>query len=201
MPEYPIVRMQVQRFPMKAGRAPLRYYEPRALVPVQRLSAGPLGVRGTTADGETVLDVHHQHHPQSRDIRGTAGILFMGTGDYVALRQRYGDHVVDGIAGETILLDVPDGLAATTLPPTITVNTAGGPLVLHGVREADPCVEFSRFCLRQEPSPVVGDDVRTTMVALDGGARGYRSSAADEGVIALGDTAAIAFPGPRPAPW
>ena len=31
----------------------------------------------------------------------------MGTGDYVALRERYGDHVVDGIAGETMLLDAP----------------------------------------------------------------------------------------------
>ncbi len=201
MTEYPIVRLQVQRYPMKAGRAPLRFYDPRALVSVQRVSAGPLGARGTTADGETVLDVHHQHHPQSRDRRGTAGVLFMGTGDYVALRERYGDHVVDGIAGETILLDAPDGLAAATLPPTVTVNTADGPLVLHGVREADPCVEFSRFCLRQEPSPVVGDDVRSTMVALDFGARGYRSSAAGESVIAVGDTVTITFPAPRPALW
>jgi hypothetical protein len=201
VPEYPIVRLQVQRFPMKAGRAPLRYYEPKALVSVQRLAAGPLGVRGTTADGETVLDVHHQHHPQSRDRRGNAGILFMGTGDYVALRERYGDHVVDGIAGETILLDVPEGLAAATLPPTVTVNTADGPIVLHGVREADPCVEFSRFCLRQEPSPVVGDDVRETMVDLDYGARGYRSSATGEGIIALGDTVSITFPEQGPALW
>ncbi len=54
--------------------------------------------------------------PQSRDRKGKAGILFMGTGDYVALRERYGDHVVDGIAGETVLLDAPDGLAGGGLP-------------------------------------------------------------------------------------
>jgi len=66
---YPIVRLQVQRYPMKAGRAPLRYYEPAALVSVQRLLAGPSGVRGITADGEKVLDVHHQNHPQCRDRR------------------------------------------------------------------------------------------------------------------------------------
>ena len=193
MTEYHIVRLQVQRFPMKAGRAPLRYYEPAALVSVQRLSAGPLGVRGTTADGQTVLDVHHQHHPQSRDRRGDAGVLFMGTGDYVALRQRYGDHVVDGIAGETVLLDAPEGFAGAELPPSVTVNTAAGPLALQEVRVADPCVEFSRFCLRQETSAVVDDDVRDAMVALDGGARGYRSCAAGEGTIALGDTVVIDF--------
>ena len=112
----------------------------------------------------------------------------MGTGDYLALRERYGQHVVDGIAGETILLDAPAGFAGGDLPVSVTVNTADGPLELLGVRPADPCVEFSRFCLRQEPSAVVGDDVQETMVMLDGGARGYRSSAAGEGIIALGDT-------------
>lgn len=201
MTEYRIVRLQVERFPMKAGKAPLRFYEPAALVAVQRLSAGPLGVRGTTADGDTVLDVHHQHHPQSRDRRGDAGVLFMGTGDYVALRERYGQHIVDGIAGETILLDAPEGFAGAELPPTVTVNTAAGPLVLQGVRVADPCVEFSRFCLRREPSAVVDDVIKATMVQLDGGTRGYRCSAAGEGVIALGDTVTIADPGPRPARW
>ena len=158
---------------------------------VPRLLAGPSGVRGVTADGETLLDVHHQNHPQCRDRRGNAGILFMGTGDYVALRERYGDHLVDGIAAETVLLDAPGGFAGRTLPRTVTINAAAGPLMLEGVRAADPCVEFSRFCLLQEPSSVVGDDVRSTMVLLDGGARGYRSSAAGEGVIELGDTVTI----------
>ncbi|MGS0688216.1 hypothetical protein ACVBEQ_24165 [Nakamurella sp. GG22] len=191
MPTYPIVRLQVQRYPMKAGRAPLRYYEPAALVAVERLLAGPSGVRGITAGGEKVLDVHHQNHPQCRDRRGNAGILFMGTGDYVALRERYGEHLVDGIAAETVLLDAPEGFAGRKLPRTATVNTADGPLSLKGVRVADPCVEFSRFCLRQEPSSVVDDDVRSAMVLLDGGARGYRASAVAEGVVAVGDTVTI----------
>ncbi len=191
MTTYPIVRLQVQRYPMKVGRAPLRYYEPAALVSVERLLAGPSGVRGITADGDQVLDVHHQNHPQCRDRRGNAGILFMGTGDYVALRERYGEHLVDGIAAETVLLDAPEGFAGRTLPRTATVNTADGPLILKGVRVADPCVEFSRFCLRQEPSPGVDDDVRSAMVLLDGGARGYRSSAVAEGVVAVGDTVTI----------
>jgi hypothetical protein len=188
---YPIVRLQVQRYPMKAGRAPLRYYEPAALVSVERLLASPSGVRGITADGEKVLDVHHQNHPQCRDRRGNSGILFMGTGDYLALRERYGDHLVDGIAAETVLVEAPEGFAGRDLPTTATVNTADGPLTLEGVRVADPCVEFSRFCLRRQPSAVVDDDVRSAMVLLDGGARGYRSSAGTEGVIVVGDTVTI----------
>ena len=117
--EYPIVRLQVQRVPMKTGRAPLRRYEPAAIVPVSSINAGPRGVQGVTAEGQTILDVHHRDHPHSRDRRGKAGILFMGTGDYDALRERYGDHLVNGIAGETMLLAAPDGLAGRRLPKTI----------------------------------------------------------------------------------
>jgi hypothetical protein len=177
---------------VKIGTAPLRWYEPAGIVPVSTLLAEPRGVRGVTADGEVVLDVHHRDHPQSRDRKGKAGILFMGTGDYVALRERYGDHVVDGIAAETVLLDAPDGLAGGGLPPTVTVLTAGGPLELHGVRTAAPCVEFSRFCLRRDVSAVVDDAVKKTMLDLDGGARGYRSIASGAATIAVGDVITIA---------
>lgn len=191
MADYPIVRLQVQRGPVKAGRAPLRHYGPEAIVSVDRLLAGPRGVVGLAGDGEEILDVHHQDHPQSRDRRGRAGVLFMGTGDYAALRARYGEHVVDGIAGETVLLDAPAGLARLGLPPVATIHTADGPVELHEVRAADPCVEFSRFCLRQEPSPVVDAAVRQALVDLDHGARGYRSVAANAGTVRIGDVVRI----------
>jgi len=87
MTDYRIVRLQVQRGPVKIGKALLRWYEPAAIVLVTTLLAEPRGVQGVTADGEVVLDVHHRDHPQSRDRKGKAGILFMGTGDYVALRE------------------------------------------------------------------------------------------------------------------
>ena len=190
--DHRIVRLQVQRGPLKIGRAPLRRYEPSALISVTSIKAGPRGVHGVTDDGELVLDVHHQDHPHSRDRKGHAGVLFMGTGDYVALRKRYGDHVIDGIAGETILLDAPDGLAGRDLPHSATVTTQAGPLRLTAVRPADPCVEFSRFCLVRAVSPVVDDAVKQTLIDLDGGARGYRSIAVEEGTISIGDSVTFA---------
>ena len=191
MTDYRIVRLQVQRTPVKIGKAPLRVYQPAAIVSVGRLVAGPQGVSGVTDDGEVILDVHHQQHPQSRDRKGVGGILFMGTGDYAVLRKRYGDHVTDGIAGETMLLDAPAGLAGRDLPAVVSITTATGPVKLHGVRVADPCVEFSRFCLRQDVSPTVDDTVKQTLKELDGGARGYRSIAAASGTIAVGDLVTI----------
>lgn len=191
MTEYRIVRLQVQRDPVKVGRTPLRRYEPAAIIPVGAVLAEPRGVRGVTADGEVILDVHHRDHPQSRDRKGKAGILFMGTGDYQALRERYGDHLVDGIAGETVLLDAPEGLAGRSFPDTVIIRTAQGPLELHGVRVAEPCVEFSRHCLRQEPSRIVDNAVKKTLIDLDGGARGYRSISSGEGTVALEDVVVL----------
>ena len=185
--DYRIVRLQIQRSPVKVGKAPLRRYDPAVILPVSSIVAGPQGVRGIADDGELFLDVHHQLHPQSRDRKGSAGVLFMGTGDYAALRERYGDHVTDGIAAETMLLDAPEGLAGRDLPTSVTITTAGGPMTLLRVRVADPCVEFSRFCLRQEISPTVDDAVKQTLKDLDGGARGYRSVAAAAATITVGD--------------
>ncbi len=191
MTDYPIVQLQVQRGPLKTGRAPMRNYDPSGLVPVARIQVDPRGAHGLTAEGDDIVDVHHQDHPQTRDPKGRAGILFIGTGDYATLRARYGDHVVDGIAGETMLVEAPEGLAGGGLPETVTVITAGGPIELHGVRTAEPCVEFSRYCLRQPPSPVVDDAVKQALVDLDNGFRGYRAIASSAGVIAVADTLRI----------
>ena len=191
MTDYPILQIQVQREPLKIGRAPMRTYDPISLVPVRSVRVDARGAHGVTVDGEIVVDVHHQDHPRSRDPKGRAGILFMGTGDYRALRERYGDHVVDGIAGETLLVDAPDGLASLDMPATVAVLTADGPLQLHGVRASEPCVEFSRYCLRQPSSPVVDDAVRQALVDLDHGSRGYRAIASGPGTIAVGDVLRI----------
>ena len=184
---YPIVRLQVQTEPLKVGRAPLRRYDPSAIESVHRLEVGPLGVVGLAERLGSVLDVHHVEHPRSRDRRGIGGVSVIGTGDYTRLRRRYGDHLTEGIAGETILVEAPDGLAGRPMPPEVTVLTAGGPITLTDFRVAEPCVEFSRFCLGQEPSGVVDEAVRQALVDLDGGARGYRGVAAGDGVVGLDD--------------
>jgi hypothetical protein len=184
---YRIVRLQVQTDPVKVGRAPLRRYEPAVIESVPRIEVGPSGVVGLARQLGSVIDVHHVEHPRSRDRKGTAGVSLMGTGDYARLREAYGDHLTEGIAGETILLDAPEGLAGRVMPDQVTVLTAAGPIALTQVRVADPCVEFSRYCLGQQPSATVDDAVRQALVDLDSGVRGYRAVADGSGVIALGD--------------
>ncbi|SDO72997.1 hypothetical protein SAMN04515671_1850 [Nakamurella panacisegetis] len=192
---YRIVRLQVQTEPLKVGQAPLRRYDPSPIESVPRIEVAPAGVIGLRRGRPgspvdhfgSIIDVHHVDHERTRDRKGIGGVTIMGTGDYDALRARYGDHLTEGIAGETILVDAPDGLARLEMPPAATVITADGPIVLTNVRVADPCVEFARFCLRQGPSPVVDDAVRQALADLGGGARGYRAVADRTGVIAVGD--------------
>lgn len=185
-----VVGLFVQRHPLKQGRAPLREYRTDDIVAVPAITVDADGVMGhpggDSGAGAPILDVHHRRHPESRDRRGRAGISLMAVADHELLRARYGDHVVDGSPGCTILLDTPGGLAGRHLVG-LRVHTAGGGIPLTGVVVADPCVEFSRFCLGEEPSAVVSPAVRQALVELDGGHRGYRAVAAASGRIVIGD--------------
>lgn len=196
MAEFRIVGLQLQTRPLKPGRAPYRQYRPEALQQVDRLLVSPRGNHGEWVgpDGEhAAIDVHHQDHPQSRDRKGKGGISVIGTGDYVRLRELYGPHLVDGVAGESVLVEAPDGLAEVAFPADFSIRTNSGVINFRLGRVADPCVEFSRFCLGEEPGPEVSDAVRKALIDLDNGHRGYRAAAVDSGMITRGDV--LVLPG------
>jgi hypothetical protein len=126
----------------------------------------------------------------------------MARGDYAALRARYGSHVTDGIAGEALLIDGP-GLAGRDLSAGLVVETVDGlPLTVDGVLPTTPCVEFARFCLGEEPSTTVSDDVRRAMLELRGGARGFLGAPRATGRVRAGSRVWLrcAAPAPMPAP-
>lgn len=188
--EFRIVRLQIQLRPLKDGRAPLREYRPEVIQPVDRLLITPRGSVGEWvkgAVGRRAIDVHHQDHPQTRGRKGAGGVTVIGSGDYLRLRHRYGPHLVDGIAGESILVDAPDGLAGQAFPDRFRIRTHDGMINFRLGRIASPCVEFSRFCLGEQASAQASDAVRQALIDLDGGARGYRAAAVGPGTISIGD--------------
>lgn len=188
--EWTIVRLQVQRSPLKPGRAPNRWYDPTPLQSVASLELSDDGSIGVTDAGERVLDVHNRTHSQSRDPKGRGGFSVMGTGDYFALRSIYGPHLADGLAGESAIVDAPEGLAGSDFPEVMTIRTHDGPLQLHRFRVAEPCVEFTRFCLQLPPDSPVDQTLKDTLKALDSGARGYKGSATSAGTVRIGDSIA-----------
>jgi hypothetical protein len=177
-----IVRLQVQREPLKHGPPAQRVYDPAPLLEVPALLADADGCRGLNADDEPVLDVHHREHPRTRDPKGKAGLTFMSVADYERLRAGYGRHVVDGAAGESMLLSTDAPLTGREFSAGVVVEAEyedGQPLLLplSQVRPAAPCVEFSRWCLGLPREAPVDGAIKAALVDLDGGARGFRAVA------------------------
>ena len=180
-----VARLQVQRSRLKPGRAVTRVYDPAPLLEVEALEIGPRGVVGSTADGP-VRDVHHADHPDTRNRRLANGLSLLPRAHYAALRERYGPHLLDGVAGESLLLDTDGPWTEADLTGTLWLETADGELLeLGGAAAAPPCVEFSRFCL-QVPVGPVGPDVSQALVDLDGGARGFYAEVRGTGRVERG---------------
>ena len=177
-----VVRLQVQRSRLKPGPRATRVYDPSPLLEVAELEVGPRGVVGQTAAGPG-LDVHHADHPDSRN-RGLNGLSLLPRAHYDELRARYGDHLVDGAAGESVLLDTAGPWAALE-GPLLLETTDGGLLELTDPRVAAPCVEFSRFCLGRGPGPD-DDELAAALDHLDGGTRGFYVTATGTGRVQPG---------------
>ena len=173
-----VVRLQVQRSRLKA--LPAKVYDPAPLHQVPALEVGVRGCRGLLPDGTVLLDVHHANHPDTRQRRGANGVSLLTLAGYRRLRQAHGGHLVDGVAGESLLLD-----GELPVDGELVVETDGGRLPLVDLLPAPPCVEFTRFCLGRDGGPV-DDDVRAALEALGGGARGCYATAVGTGVVRPG---------------
>ena len=171
-----VIRLQVQRSRLKPGPATTRVYNPEPLLEVSELEIGPRGVIG---DG--VLDVHHADHPDSRNVKLLNGISVMTVSRYRALRERYGERLVDGIAGESLLLDTEH---LEDLSGRLVLETGGEQLAFDSI-PAPPCVEFSRFVIGRGAGDV-GPEVMAALDDLDGGARGYYLQTSGTGRVRAG---------------
>lgn len=162
-----VVRLQVQRSQLKPGPRGSRVYDPAPLLEVSALEVGP---RGVTGDGH--LDVHHAVHPDTRNVRLLNGLSLLPRPHYGRLRARFCDHLVDGSAGESLLLDT-EGPWEQAPEGDLLLETADGDLLpLTDAAPAAPCVEFARFCLQRPPGPDDAELARA-LEDLDGGARGF----------------------------
>ena len=165
--------VQIQRSSLKQGQRPQRYYDPTPLLVVERLLLAPPGVSVVSADGESIIDVHHAGHPETKNNLGANGISFGFTSHYCAMRDRYGAHLPDGCAGENILVESDHVWSLDELGASLMIERVDKQLVaLDGLITAAPCVEFSRFA-HLSAEPLTSDQLRTTLQFLDGGMRGF----------------------------
>ena len=178
-----VIRLQVQRSRLKPGARGARVYDPSPLLEVSALEIGPRGVQGLTPDGP-VLDVHHADHPDSRNARLVNGLSLLPRAHYDRMRQTYGAHLVDGVAGESLLLDT--GGSWTAPPGPVEVETTTGWLLLEDLQAAPPCVEFSRFCLDDLEAAADGEAIQAALADLGDGVRGCYARTAGTGRVQTG---------------
>jgi len=187
----PIVRLQIQRSPLKVGLKPDRRYVTEPLLPVERLWLTPDGVVGL-AGGAALLDVHHRHHPETRADQGRNGISIGFTGHYRAMRGRYGPHMLTGCAGENLVVELDRQVTLEEVASGLAIVSPDGEerCRLGQVAVAHPCRPFSGFAHGHQR--VAPDVLQATLQFLDGGMRGfYCGSISGPAVVAVGDLVAI----------
>ena len=184
----PIVRLQVQRIPIKVkGEG----YLPEEILPVERAAVDAWGMLGWV-DGAWVVDAHHKSHP-SRRGRGRRPLSVGFTGHYALMEDRFGSAPV-GVAGENIVIEGP-ALSLGDLGEGLVVENGAGDLIsLERPRVAAPCIEFTSFMLGlDEVAPLA--EIEEPLGDLHDGRRGF-IVAADHSPqpidIARGDMAYLA---------
>jgi hypothetical protein len=168
-----IVRLQVQESSLKVGNRPRRY-DPAPIQSVPAISLSPAGVVGLAENGESIVDVHHREHPSSKNRGGENGISLGFTAHYREMRQRFGQHLRDGIAGENILIEADRPFSVEDLAAGVVVEDSAGRLLqLRPVIVAAPCVEFSRYALKFPDGDRPDVTVTEALRFLDAGTRGF----------------------------
>ncbi len=184
-----ITLLQVQRSSLKVGRHLHKYYDPSPLLIVDRLLISAKGAIGVTADGSQVIDLHHVDHPASHNHSGVNGLSVGFTSHYTAMRSRFGQHMVDGCAGENILVAVERELRLADLRNGLAIQTqdTGQVVYLTGLMVAAPCVEFSHFAANYG-MPLPDAELQATLQFLHHGRRGfYATATGDQVAVRAGD--------------
>jgi hypothetical protein len=184
-----IVRLQVQETSLKVGQAPRRRYDPSPLRVVPELTLTPRGVVGQPEQGEAIVDVHHEDHRVSKNRGGQNGVSLGFTSHYAAMRDRFGDHLVDGIAGENILIETAGLIGEAELARGVLIETNRGERAeLQRIVVAAPCVEFGRYALRFPEGVRPDETVTEALRYLHDGMRGfYASYAGESAALRVGD--------------
>jgi hypothetical protein len=171
-----VKQVQVQHSSLKGGERPQQYYDPSPLLVVSRLLLTKRGAIGITADGERVIDVHNADHPTS-GYRGENGLSLGFTSHYQTMRARFGPHLRDGIAGESILIE-DDGreFRIDELAEGVAIKVASDQLILLAeIEVATPCTPFSQFAAGE---PLSKQGLKETLQFLHYGRRGFYATLA-----------------------
>lgn len=165
-----------------------RKYNPTPLLQLAKIKLTSDGVIGITEQGDEIIDVHHTRHPNSR-YRGDNPISIGFTSHYAKMRAKMGDHLHDGIAGESIIVDCNPVYTVDSISNRLAIKSKldENLIYLNEVIPIPPCEPFSRFARAKTLSPA---ETKSTLQFLSGGTRGFYMKlehAPDNTIIQAGD--------------
>lgn len=167
------------------------FYDATRRVEVEKLVITPLGIEATTSSGAYVLDIHHIKHPDK--AYENDDLISIGfTSHYEAMRQRFGEHMVDGAAGENIIIEYDLEVWMNDLGQQIVIENAetGQKTLLDVLRFAAPCEEFSHFAANSQDKKLPAAELKNTLQFLNNGRRGFLlilSEGQDAATVRAGD--------------
>ena len=185
-----IVRLQIQRSSLKTGEKPIRVYDPMPLLAVDRLALGPDGALGEGPDGSWLVDVHHRAHPRTKNEDGAHGVSLGFTSHYALMRDRFGERITLGCAGENIIVETERRIGFDDLARGVVLLAPAGQerARLEVLQVAQPCRPFSGWALG---GVVEARVLKETLQFLEGGTRGYYCQAVGAGIVSVGDRLAL----------
>jgi len=126
------------------------------------------------------MDIHHEHHPNSHNHKGINGLSLGFTSHYQAMRSKLGNHVVNGIAGENIVVESNTSHSLAELGERLAIQTQHTAqfIYLSGLKVAAPCVEFSLFAANHG-LPLPAAQLKETLQFLNNGTRGFYARLVD----------------------
>jgi hypothetical protein len=150
------------------------FYDASRRVEADRLLITSKGIEATSPDGEHVLDIHHLDHPdKAYDDDDLVCIGF--TSHYEAMRSRFGKHMVDGIAGENIIIEFDKDVWVDDIGQQIGIESkeTGQMTLLDLLCFAAPCDEFSHFAAQSQDKRLPASELKAILQFLNNGRRGF----------------------------
>lgn len=185
-----IARLQIQRSSLKTGEKPTRLYDPTPLLSVPQLSVSADGVLGAGEAGAWIVDIHHRAHPQTKNDDGLHGVSLGFTSHYAAMRERFGDRVVVGCAGENIIAEADGLFTYDELAAGVAILDPEGRerMRLKVLQVAHPCRPFTGWALGKQVEP---EELKESLQFLDNGMRGFYCTGEGAATVSLGDQIAL----------
>jgi hypothetical protein len=169
-----VKQVQIQPERMIVSRPDGSTFDPTHRLAAERLIVTADGGSVLLPGGETVLDVHHRSQPDSRYKPGNA-VCIGFTAHYRAMRAQFGEHLVDGSAGENILIDFDEDVWLEDLGKLVQFENpeTGETALLVVNRIAAPCEPFTHFAADSREQPLPAEELKSHLQFLGAGRRGF----------------------------